>query len=321
MPSNKKMVRVLQLELGLENKEVNKGEVLFKCPFCHHRKLKLSINLDPSKSQFGYWKCWVCGQAGKSLWTLLGRTGMSSHTKHELKRGLKQVNRLRPRQPEASESDKKNKECVSLPQSYKPLWRICDGSMQYRYAMNYLKKRGVGMGEIIKYRLGWCTSGRYENRIIIPSYDEEGSLNYFTARDYLNRGWMKYMNPDVSRDIVPFEDITNWTQPVILTEGPFDAIAARRNAIPLFGKSMSASLKRKLFQYKPPAIYILLDQDALSGAVKISEWAMNQDIDTYLVEITSGKDPGEMKFQDIVEDLNNTERLDFKKLVQYKLSV
>ena len=325
MSINKRLISTLKLELGSQHKQVNKGEVLFKCPFCHHHKLKMSVNLDPNKSQFGYWKCWVCDQAGKSLWTLLGRVGMSGHTKHELTRNLKSLNRFSWKPTSGSQDDEKQDQCLSLPKEFKPLWRIFEGqsSMSYRYAINYLKKRGIGMGQIIKYRLGWCDSGKYENRIVIPSYDENDQLNYFTARDFQNGGWLKYMNPDASRDIVPFENITSWVDPIILTEGPFDAIAVRRNAIPLFGKTLSTKLKQKLFQYKPPAIYILLDQDAFSYAIEMAEWMMNQDLAVYLADPSAltGQDPGDTPFQDIMKKCigSLSEPLDFQSLVHYKL--
>ena len=42
----------------------------------------------------------------------------------------------------------------------------------------------------------------------------------------------KYKNPDVSRDIIPFELFINWDLPIILCEGLFDAIAIKsRNLI------------------------------------------------------------------------------------------
>lgn len=52
------------------------------------------------------------------------------------------------------------------------------------YALGYLIDRGFGHTEIIKYKLGFCSTGRYAMRIIIPVY-AEGKLVTFTGRDYM----------------------------------------------------------------------------------------------------------------------------------------
>jgi hypothetical protein len=53
-----------------------------------------------------------------------------------------------------------------------------------RHALAYLKKRNVTKQDILKYNIGYCDSGQYNNMIIIPSYDSTGRLNYFTARSF-----------------------------------------------------------------------------------------------------------------------------------------
>ena len=57
-------------------------------------------------------------------------------------------------------------------------------------------------------------------------------------------------NPQVSKDIVGFELHINWNYPVCLVEGAFDAIAIKRNAIPLFGKTIPDQLKHRIIENK-----------------------------------------------------------------------
>ena len=85
------------------------------------------------------------------------------------------------------------------------------------------------------------------NRIIIPSYDSEGKLNYFVGRDFYNSNF-KYKNPPFPKDIVGFDLYINWSLPIILTEGVFDAMSIRTNAIPMLSKKPSKSLLRKIFE-------------------------------------------------------------------------
>ena len=101
--------------------------------------------------------------------------------------------------------------------------------------------------DILKYRIGYCTNGLYNGKIIIPSYDANGSLNYFVGRAYYDTDY-KHKNPNASKDIVGFELHINWNMPIILVEGAFDAIAIKRNAIPLFGKTISNTLKKRIVE-------------------------------------------------------------------------
>ena len=105
--------------------------------------------------------------------------------------------------------------------------------------------------------------------IIIPSYDANGNLNYFTGRSFEKEPYIKYRNPEASREIIPFELFINFDLPLVLCEGPFDAIAIKRNAIPLLGKNIQDSLMKKIVQSTVEKIYIALDTDAMKQAHKI----------------------------------------------------
>ena len=82
---------------------------------------------------------------------------------------------------------------------------------------------------------------------------------------------MKYKNSSTTKDVVGFELFINWNEPIVLCEGPFDAIAVKRNCIPLFGKQILKSLKRKIVEKKVSTIYISLDTDAISDSLKMVE--------------------------------------------------
>ena len=110
---------------------------------------------------------------------------------------------------------------------------------------NYLNKRGISDLDILRYNIGFCDKGEYAGRIVVPSYDEDNNLNFFVARTYED-DWMKYKNPEASKDIVAFENQVNWNKPIILVEGVFDAMAVRRNAVPILGKSLPKALLKKI---------------------------------------------------------------------------
>ena len=67
--------------------------------------------------------------------------------------------------------------------------------------MKYLRSRGLDESDVLKWKMGFCSDGPYKNRIIIPSFNMNGDLNYFIARTFTD-DWRRYTNPSVSRNIV-----------------------------------------------------------------------------------------------------------------------
>ena len=130
-------------------------------------------------------------------------------------------------------------------------------------------------------------------------------MNFFTGRSFDKNPYIKYKNPEISRDIIPFELFINWDLPLILCEGPFDAIAIKRNAIPLLGKNLQPTLLKKIVTSTVKKIYIALDVDAMKQALDFAEYFTNQDKEVYLVEL-EGKDPSEMGFTQFTNLIQKT---------------
>ena len=60
-------------------------------------------------------------------------------------------------------------------------------------------------------------------RVIIPSFDSEGFLNYFTARA-IDESTRKYVNPKVKRTDIIFNELNvDWKKELVIVEGPFDS--------------------------------------------------------------------------------------------------
>jgi len=122
----------------------------------------------------------------------------------------------------------------------------------------------------------------------------------------------------VSRDIIPFELYINWNIPLILCEGPFDAIAIKRNVIPLLGKNIQQNLMKKIVMSSVEKIYIALDRDAQKQALDFCERLMNEGKEVYLVDMED-KDPSEMGFTNFTNLIQETYPLTFSKLLEKKL--
>ena len=186
-----------------------------------------------------------------------------------------------------------------------------------KHALSYLGRRNVTSAEILKYQMGYCEEGMYKHKIIVPSYDENGMLNYFVGRSFYDTSF-KHKNPDVSKDIVGFEMFVNWDLPIVICEGVFDAIAVRMNSIPLFGKSPQSELQKKIINKGVKSVYLALDSDAFKNSLRFAESLMNNGVNVHIVELKDS-DPSDMGFRSINEKIENTELLSLRKLMEYKL--
>ena len=284
---------------------MGKGEHYFSCPFCNHHNKKFAVNVIKNK-----WKCWVCGVRGGSLIGLFKKLGATPSQIKELRTYLSDED-IRN-----FKDDPKDVVQLSLPPEFLPLWKPVD-TFEYRNAISYLKKRNISGYDIIRYRMGYCADGAYKGRIVVPSSGADGKLNYFVARAYYDGG-MKYKNPPVSKNIIVFEDQINWNEPVILCEGVFDAIAIRRNAIPMLGKFLPKKLEVKLLEHQVKQVYILLDDDARKEALVLEQKLKAYGIDVSQVLVTNG-DAAELGFQKTWEFITQATQTTFKDFIQNRL--
>jgi len=290
-------------------KSTARGNYAYHCPLCHHTKPKLEINMSENPKGENPWHCWVCDKKGKKLYQLFKSIEVPPNVMSELRTIVKYI---------GSETKFQVEEKLALPKEFQLLDNIHPSNITARHAAAYLKSRGITEDDILKYGIGYCEGGRYANMIIIPSYDVKGILNYFTGRSFQKEPSVKYRNPSVSRDIVPFELFINWDLPLILCEGPFDAISIKRNVIPLLGKNIQSNLMKKIVMSSVEKIYIALDRDAQKQALNFCEKLMNEGKEVYLVDMQD-KDPSEMGFANFTNLIQETPPLTFSGLLEKKL--
>jgi DNA primase len=306
---NELLVNLVNTVLGT-GKRTARGNQAYHCPFCNHHKPKLEVNFTENKKGYNPFQCWVCGKKGKTIRSLFKALKVSPDKFVELGKLVKTGSHV-------EEVIVEN--IVELPKEFIPFFPD-DKTIKWKQAYYYLKSRGVTNDDIIKYNIGYCDFGRYNNMVIIPSYDKDGILNYFTGRSFEQDPFIKYRNPECSRDIIPFELFINWDSPLVLCEGPFDAMAIKRNAIPLLGKNIQSNLLKRIVQSTVKKIYIALDTDAIKQALKHYEYLLNQGKEVYLVEL-DGKDPSDLGFSYFTKLIQNTEPISQYDLMEKKISL
>ena len=303
------------LVLGLLETVLGKGkgskttmDYAFYCPICKHHNPKLIVNV-----KSGQYNCWTCHPATK------GKTPVSLFKKIDapLDRIIEMKSYF---EGDNTKIDTLKHDKVTLPKEFISLSEQ-DTSLEYRHAISYLKKRSIILNDILKYNIGYCKTGRYRNRIIVPSYDRKGDINYFIARSFESDPGRKYDAPSCNKNqLIGLEYFINWSVPVILCEGMFDAIAIRRNAIPLFGKTIPESLMIKLVTSEVKTVYLALDKDAFKQAIDHAQSLINLGKEVYLIEL-EGKDPSELGFNDITKLLHTAKPLTFSELVFKKMAL
>ena len=302
-----KIVNLLNRVLKSQGQELTKeNEYMWWSQFVNHHKPKLQVNIKNGK-----WHCWVSGQGGHNLFQLFKKVNAT-------KKQYQELNELSDNFSfEYVPTKQENKE-VKLPDEYKPMWTKSN-SPTYKHALKYLKSRGVSQDDMIKYSIGYCEEGLYSNRIIIPSYDNQGKLNFFIGRDIFDSK-LKYRNSPTPKDIIGFELFVNWEEPILLVEGALDAITSKVNSIPLFGKTIMNNLKRKILEKKVKTLYVALDNDAVKDSMKIVEELMNEGIKVHMIKLTE-KDPNDIGYEKFTDIKNLTNETSFRELVKYKLGM
>jgi|TARA_R110000765_G_C18861810_1_gene600069 hypothetical protein len=307
---NQLLVTLANSVLG-SGKQTARGNIAYTCPHCQHHKPKLEINFTENKKGHNPWHCWVCDKRGKSIIPLLRKANASPDKIDYALTLVKDVNYSYNDVAVAA---------LTLPDEFISLNNADIPNITMRHAQAYLKKRNISKHDILQYNIGYCESGLYKNMLVIPTYDAEGKLNYFTARSFEKEPYIKYRNPQISRDIIPNEHFINWNIPIILCEGLFDAIAIKRNAIPLLGKSMQSNLMKKIVTSVVDKIYIALDKDAIKQSLRFCEKLMAEGKEVYLVDLQD-KDPSEMGFENFTKLIQNTFPLTYSQLLGKKLAI
>ena len=239
------------------------GQVRFDCINCAEINGYINETDGKHNLEINYYKdkfnCWSCGKEYNmhgSISKLIKRYGT--------KNNLKDYELYKPSSDEIDDyiTNERINNAVELPPEYKPLTQSNGLDQKYIWAKNYLKSRGITNDFIKRYNIGYASDGYYKNRIIIPSYDSNGHLNYFITRSFLKNAKQKYLNPKVEKQEMIFnEHLINYDTTIFLVEGVFDHIVIP-NSIPLLGKVLYHMLAYKLLENANADIVIVLDGDA-----------------------------------------------------------
>lgn len=260
MENEQEVIYELLVEVLGEPKKSYKQstQITFDCPVCDNggHKGNFEVNLDKD-----VYHCWACGDT-EGTHGPLGKLFDNFGTKKQKKLYLL----VRPEE----KSEKKTKyNKIKLPEGFTKISKCNLKYPPHREGINYLKSRGITDEMCEKFGIGLTSEGAFSSRIVIPSYDKKGELNYFVARSWNPRAKQKYMNPKAEKDKIIFNEANiNWEEDIYLCEGMFDAVFLP-NAIPMLGKHLSDLLFSTIYEKAKKNIIICMDGDAYQDGVKL----------------------------------------------------
>lgn len=303
------LISFVNRELG-SGKPTSKNNYAYYCPFCKKsNKPKLEIQMGDDKHA---WACWSCNSRGKNIVQLFRKLKISDKKISELRGIVKDDNLY-----DYTETIVEEK--IELPAEFKSLISPNMRDIETKHVMYYLKKRNITHQDIIKYNIGFCETGNYGGRIIFPIYDKLGNLIFFDSRTYTDSS-LRYLKSPYSKNIIANEHLINWGLPVILCEGMFDAIAIKRNVVPLLGKIIQPELMKMLLTSKSNKVYIVLDSDAIKVALSFCELLINEGKEVYLVEMGE-EDASDMGFENFTRHIYNSEPMSYEDLLKKKIDL
>lgn len=261
------------------------------CPFCAKKSSSLKKKFHVRLDDFRY-HCWVCGAKGKNIWSLVKK----------LRPGLAGVPNVRKTSKFTVQEEEV---CLDLPEGLVPVFRKSKDP-DIKSVQNYLKKRGVSIQKMLRWRIMTATSGQFRRRAVIPSFDDDGKLNYYVARS-IDENTFRYKNAKVKKTEIIFNEIDiNWKKPLVLVEGVFDAIKCPENSIPLLGSSISkrSKLYRKIVKNQTDVI-IALDPDLPEKAYQVAKTISEGGNQVYVCFAPEGNDMGDMSEIDALKLIQN----------------
>jgi len=237
------------------------GQISFDCPNCDNGRHKGNLEVNIEKNVYS---CWACrenydGVKGRDILRLIRKYGS--------KEDYKFLREIMPQKVyELPVEVAKNE--LGFPKEFISFEEENSNKRGFKTSLEYLKLRKVSQEKAIDFGLGYCIDGKYAGRIIIPSFDEFGEIDYFTGRDFTDKSKIKYLSPSIKEQVCFNLGRINFDQAVFIVEGPFDHLALQ-NSIPLLGKSPSDLLIKTLQNRLLGNLFIALDGDAYETALKL----------------------------------------------------
>jgi hypothetical protein len=267
-----------------------------RCPICDpsdRSKKKLAIHVADDLNH-----CWVCGWSARNLLPLIVKFGSSSEVEI-YKRDFISLSQQK-------RADLATSLLPKLPSDFKLLaLHESSSDPDIKVILRYVHARGLTSHDLSYYALGVSSEFRYRRRVIMPSFDSEGCLNYVVARAIDQSTWLKYLNSENPKTEIIFNDLKiDWKKPLTIVEGPFDLMKCPDNSTCLLGSLLSDEhrLFVKILEHRTPII-LCLDADARKKSEMIATKLIAYGISVTTPQLPTDRDPGSFSKSEMIDIL------------------
>ena len=247
----------------------------------------------------------MCGWRSRSLLPIVRRFARSLEREYVEAFGVPYFDEVHPSSAVTS---------VSLPDAFEPLVSL---PLNHR-AWRYVEERGCVPRDAWRWSLGWCNVGQHSGRLVFPSFDQDGVLNFWVARS-AGRWLPKYTNPPAPANSIIFNEVSlDFAHPIVVCEGPFDALKCGDNAVPLLGSTLDEShLLFDVLVKNGSTVIVMLDADARRKAMRIAQKLAEYDVPVMLAR--SDPDPGAMTHAQCARAIADALPLTWDTLLRFKM--
>lgn len=285
------------------------SEISVRCPYCGKPgKSKMCIIIETD-----VYHCWVCEAKGRGLAKLIAEVDRSKVDEYKKKyASTKKIEN-------ADQTDEDV--LIELPDDFRLLMNGDRNDPSWREITKYALSRGFDKKTLWSFRVGYSSDYQWKRRLIIPSFDADGKLNYVTGRSIDPDNKFRYKNVSAPRNTLVFNEIDiDWKQPLLLAEGPLDLVKARINKTCLLGSTLNPDslLFQRIVENQTPII-LILDQDAKTKALKIAKDLYNYSVSVRINFPEQGSDLNDLTCEQIEHLVATAQQYDYKLNLKLKL--
>lgn len=295
------------------------------CPICKlhkgygYNKKKFAI-----ETQTHINHCWSCGYKSRSLRHILKKyhPNFLSIYKEQFCNSTILEDEL-----SRKAAGIKERKFVTLPEDFMLLAIQPKDSTEpcVELSRRYLEGRGIKDESLYWYWKFGVSKSLVElhKRILVPSFDYRGNINYYSARTIDDDIRPKYFNPESDRENVVFNELNiSWDEELTIVEGVFDLIKCNDNATCILGSDLTSDYKlfQKILNYRTP-IVLSLDPDAKSKTLKLAKRFYEFGIQVRIIEYPKDiEDVGSISRNQFMDLLGNAKMFNVDYILKAKIA-
>lgn len=306
----------------------NKGmQYSYKCPICDDYKERFFVNIDRKVCY-----CHNCEYKGSIITFISDFNSVSWQDALDVFREYEGYDFVLPEDIEQEIYDKLyNTVTTEIPKIAHPLpeeFQLVEdltGKTRNK-VLKYLKSRGVTLDMAERYYIGYCSEGKYEDRIIMTDF-ENSDLVYWQARTILptpknpilKKAFRKVLNPSLTQeqlesgvraidksDVVSNIDFILEEGIAVLCEGRMDSYTIGDTGACIHGKSISDTQFMKLVMNKNKIdlVVVMFDGDAFNKSLVTADRLYKHFDDVLVTKLPKDADPNSLGRKKVIEHIN-----------------